>query len=205
MIRESGKMQIVSGRFCAIAQDTNTTEHINISENGGVSTSDEHSERIEIQLDSCEVPCVIQTNRSSDLFIGKEDVLDVAGIWRSTHVEIYGIRNRTDGSLYLAQPDAVESRKATLTIAGLVGVAFLVVMVAMIMHGERDIGVYVTMTIVGAAIVGIFYTLFSLGRWGLFSNTRVSEHTQSGGRREMEQAIDALRIKSDERHRITTL
>ena len=205
MIRESGLMQIVSGTLCAIAQGTKTTEHINVTESGGVSTSDEHSERIEIRLDSCEVPCVIQTNRSSDLFIGKEDVLDIAGIWRGSHIEIYGIRNRTDGSLYLVQPDAVESRKATLAVTGLVGLGFPVMIIAMAIHGERDIGVYVAMTIAGAAIVAIFYTLFSLARWGLFSNARISEHTQSGGRREMEQAIDALRITSDERQRITTL
>ncbi|WP_321886995.1 hypothetical protein [Paraburkholderia bannensis] len=205
MIRESGVMQVVSGKLHSIAQEMKTTEHINVSESGSVSSSDEHSERIEIRLDSCEVPCVIQTSRCSDLFIGEDDALDIAGIWRSTHIDIYGIRNLTDGSLYLAQPDAVESRKVSLTMAALFGMVFLVMMVALAIHGERDPGAYAALTMVGAVIVGILYILFSLRRWGLFGNSRISEHTQSGGRHELMQAHGALRITSGERHLITPL
>lgn len=205
MIRESGVMQVVSGQLRMIAQATNTTAHINASDSGGVSTSDEHSERIEIRLDSCDVPCVIHTNRCADLFIGEHDALDIAGIWRSTHIDIYGIRNRTDGSLYLAQPDAVASRKASLTITGFSGVALLAMLAGIVIHGERDIGVLITLTIACAAIVGIIYAVFSLSRWGLFDNARIREHTQRGGHDEMKLADAALGITADERHRITPL
>lgn len=198
-------MKVVSGRMVSISQRTITTTRASFNEDGGVATSDENSEYIEIKLDTHDKPFVINSNRSSDLFIGKDDALDMAGVCQGGHVDIYGIRNVTDGSVYIVRPEKVENRSATYAITGVSALVSLGVIGMMAFDGVRDLTAYLSVVVCGLFVLAMIYCIFSLRRWGVIGNERIGKHTQKGDAQEMECARFALQLTIDERRRITPL
>lgn len=205
MIYEPGLMQVVSGRVVSVSQRTVSTEHVNVTPSGGVSTSEQNSEYIEINLDTHHEPFAVNSNGSRNFFIGSDDVLDIAGIWQGSHIDIYGIRNVTDGSVYVVRPERVESRSISYTVAAFVGLLGCGAAAWFAIDGERDPGVYFSLIMMTLLAAAGAYCIFSLRRWGVFSNAIIREHTQEGDKKEMKQAQAELRLTREERSRITPL
>jgi hypothetical protein len=205
MIHEPGLMQLLTGRVISIKQNTKSSHHTSIGESGAVQSHDVYSELIEIAIDTCDQPFILNTDKTSNFFIGQDDVLDISGIWQGDRFEIYGIRNKIDGSVYLVSPDKVESRKTSYYIIGFIGVGALI-MVAYVSIADRlGIDAILQMLAVLAFALVLMFCIFSLGRWGIMSNKMIGEHTQEGDKSEMVRAKLTLGVTTDEQNRVTTL
>lgn len=205
MIYESGLMQVISGRVISVKQNTVTTEETFVTNSGAMRQSEVGSEYVDIFVDTHDEPFSINTGNSRNFFIGKGDLLDVACIWRSTYTDIYGIRNLTDGSIYIARPESVESRSFSYTATWGSAIICCMAMGLMVIEGVRDPVAYLLALIMSPFFVLMTFCIFSLRRWGLLSNEIASAHTQEGGEEEMKLAQDMLKVTREELPKITPL
>jgi hypothetical protein len=205
VIYESGLMQVVSGRLISTRQHTVTTEETFLTNSGAMRQSEVGSECVDVFIDNHNEPFSINTGNSRDFFMGKGDLLDIACIWRSTYTDIYGIRNLTDGSIYIARPEAVESRSFSYTATWGSALICCIVMGLMVIEGVRDPVAYLVALIMSPFFVLMTFCIFSLRRWGLLSNEIVSAHAQEGGEEEMKLAQDMLKVTREEFPKITPL
>lgn len=205
IIYEPGLMQVASGRVVFVKHRTVTTDEVSVTANGAVATSEQKSQYIEIQLDTHHEPFAINTTRNADFFIGEGDEVNIAGIWQGSHIDIYGIRNATDGSIYVARPERVESRSISYGASGLMALGCLGCIVWFAVDEGLDLATLAYLVFLSVLITAGVFCIFSLRRWGVFSNDIISEHTQAGDKEEMERAQSELRLTRDERRRITPL
>jgi hypothetical protein len=205
MIYESGLMQIVSGRVVSTKQHTVTTEEIFFTNSGAMRQSEVGSEYVDIFVDTHNEPFSINTSNSRNFFIGKGDLLDIACIWRSTYTDIYGIRNLTDGSVYIARPEAVESRSFSYTATWGSALICCMAMASMVIEGVRDPVAYLVALIMSPFFILMVFCIYSLRRWGLLSNEIAGAHTQEGGEEEMKLAQEMLKVAPEELPMITPL
>jgi hypothetical protein len=167
--------------------------------------TDVGSQYVVLVLDGVDTPLTLNSFDPCTLFIAEGDALEVAGIRRGNRVDIYGIRNLTDGSVYLVRPAEMVSRFGSYFVAGVCAFAACGTSVMVAWNGERDPVAYLQVIGIAAAIASVPFGLGWLGRRLGYSNRAVESHAQSGGTLEMIDTQSTLRLTPDELKRIRRL
>lgn len=128
-------MQFTSGTVISASQKSIV---INVwSPNVGPTT--DRNEEITLRLDSIERPLILKTSNTHELFIAKDDRLDVACVEYPDRLAVVGIRNVTDGSEYLVRTaNVIGVRRDIYTaIFGAITWAFCVSLVCFVQRSTR--------------------------------------------------------------------
>jgi hypothetical protein len=80
-----------------------------------------NSDLLTLRLGGQAQPFVLQTLDAARLFVGAGDEVEIAGVPQSGGVLIYGVRNLTDGVVYLVHPYAPWRRRAAHVFAAILG------------------------------------------------------------------------------------
>ena len=195
-------MQIVSGRVAAASQKSVVIEVY--SQNLGWTT--DQNEEVTLRLDSVDIPFMLKTRKTRSIFIAKDDQLDIVYVEHPDRLAIYGIRNVTDGSVYLVRTAKAASARADIvvTIACLVIVGIccgIVGLVAGSTDGLLDLSIVFGGTVIGLFVLSaILRSLFGLIAW-----PDIRRLAQPGGKHEMNAARKALAIAPKEGRHIRFL
>lgn len=191
-------MQIASGCVTSISQKTINTKVW--SNNLGMTT--QSIEEIALQLDTLDAPLTLRTDGTRNLFIVAGDRLSVAYTECRDRPAIYGIRNVTDGSLYLVRPAKVAGARTDVFVTLFLLVTMVFVAGIMSAVSRRTDGMLDMFAWFGAGAIGLF-VLSTILRivFGVIVWPEIRRLAQPGGKREMNAASRALSIApSDTRH-----
>ncbi len=188
-------MQIATGAVTSVSQNTIRTKVW--SNNLGWTT--QGIEEIVLQLDTFDAPLTVRTDSARSLFIGAGDRLNVAYVRSPDRAAIYGIRNVTDGSVYLVRTAEVAGARTDIfvTIAILVAMAFVTGIMSALQRstdGMLDMVAWFGSTAIGLFVLStILRTMFGVIAW-----PEIRRLTQPGGKREMNAARHALSLTHDD-------
>ncbi|CAI8693705.1 hypothetical protein C5615_34245 [Burkholderia cepacia] len=194
-----GSMRIASGCVTSVSQKTISTQVW--SNNLGWTTRS--IEEIALQLDAFEAPLTLRTSATRSLFIVAGDRLDVAYTEGQDRLAIYGIRNVTDGSVYLVRPAKIAGARIDVfvTLFLLVALVFILGIMSAVSHGKGGM-LDAAMWFAGGAI-GLFLLSTMLRTvFGVIVWPEIRRLAQPGGKREMHAALDALSLAADDTRRI---
>ncbi|AFQ51389.1 hypothetical protein [Burkholderia cepacia] len=184
-------MRIASGCVTSVSQKTISTKVW--SNNLGWTT--QSIEEIELRLDAFDAPLTLRTGGTRNLFVVAGDRLDVAYAEGRDNLAIFGIRNVTDGSIYLVRLARVASARTDVivTIGVLIAVAFVIGIMSALQgstDGMLDIFAWFGGTALGfLALSTILRSVFGVIAW-----PEIRRLNQPGGRREMNAAKNALSL-----------
>lgn len=189
-------VQLVSGSVVSVSQKPIVIDVW--SPNLGPTTDE--IEQITFRLDSVDLPLVLKAGKTREFFVANGDRLDVACIPFPDRLAILGIRNASDGSLYMVRTaNVVSARREIYTTIGAVliwGIAS-----AVIGFVQRSTHLIVDSFVIGAAVsVGlgavsaIVRLLFG---WSVWPDIR--KLVQPGRKLEMDAARQALALQPRER------
>lgn len=188
-------MRIASGRVTSVGQKTISTKVW--SNNLGWTT--QGIEEIALRLDTCDAPLTLRTDATRNLFIVAGDRLNVACMEDRDHLSIYGIRNVTDGSVYLVRPARVLGARIDriVTICVLIAVAFVIgIMSALARSTDGMLDMFAWF---GGAALGCFVSSTILRSvFGVIVWPDIRRLNQPGGKREMTAASNALSLAPEE-------
>ncbi|MGF6649430.1 hypothetical protein [Paraburkholderia sp. GAS82] len=189
-------LRVVSGSVLSVSQKSIITD--GFSTNGAPVKFD--SEGIALRLDLVQMPLTVNTTRASDIFIAAGDKLDVACFEEPDRLQIYGIRNNTDGSVYLARTAQVASaRWEVASVPLLLGASLIMAAIGHFFGLDRDF-LLKGVLLFGVLPPAVICTIGAVAR--LFGHAAMPEirgHAQPGGRHEMIAARQALAITQEER------
>ncbi len=112
-------MRHCRGRIDGVATERQTTEGL-LSTDLPISVT-LNSDLLTLRLDGQAQPFVLQTLDAARLFVAAGDEVEIAGVPQSGGVLIYGVRNLTDGVVYLVHPYAPRRRRAAHVFAAMLG------------------------------------------------------------------------------------
>lgn len=192
-------MQVVKGRVKSASQKLIETRGSDA--NGGTTTYD--SQSIALRLDGQPLALMLNTTKAADIFVGHDDELDVACLPFADRLEIYGIRNRTDGSVYLARTAHVASaRWERLGFAIMLPTALIAALIGHFNGVGRVESLWVFLGL-GLGFPALVRLVSAIARlFGFVAMPEARGHAQPGGHREMRAAREALAITQDEQDRI---
>jgi hypothetical protein len=163
-------------------------------------------EEIALQLDAFDAPLVLRTSGTHRLFIVTGDRLNVAYAEGRNRLAVYGIRNRTDGSVYLVRPAKVAAARTDVFVTLFILVTLALVAGIMSAIARNTDGMVDAITWFGAGTIGLFVLSTILRTtFGLIAWPEIRRLTQPGGRREMNAARRALSLASAETRNIRFL
>ncbi|HEF5874081.1 TPA: hypothetical protein SAY52_004748 [Burkholderia cenocepacia] len=195
-------LRITSGCVTSVVQKTISTEVW--SNNLGWTT--QSIEEIALQLDAFDAPLVLRTSGTHRLFIVTGDRLNVAYAEGRDRLTVYGIRNRTDGSVYLVRPAKVAAARTDVFVTLFILVTLALVAGIMSAIARNTEGMVDAITWFGAGTIGLFVLSTILRTtFGLIAWPEIRRLTQPGGRREMNAARRALSLASAETRNIRFL
>ncbi|WP_175786872.1 hypothetical protein [Burkholderia anthina] len=184
-------MQTASGCVTSVSQKTISTKVW--SNNLGWTT--QGIEEIALRLNTLDAPLTLRTNATRNLFIVAGDRLKVAYTERGDHLAVYGIRNVTDGSVYLVRPARTLSARidVIVTIGVLIAAALAIGVMSAVARstdGMLDIFAWFGATAIGLFVLStILRAVFGLVVW-----PEIRRLNQPGGKREMDAARHALSL-----------
>lgn len=188
-------MQIASGCVTSVSQKTIRTRVW--SNNLGRTT--QSIEEITLQLDTFDAPLTLRTNSTQSLFVVAGDRLEVAYAQIQDRRAIFGIRNVTDGSVYLV-------RTAKVAAARIDGVAMIGLMVAMSL--AIALGSAVLRSTEGALEASVWFGIAAVSLFVLSTTLRtvfgviiwpeIRRLRQPDGKREMNAARHALSLANED-------
>lgn len=188
-------MQVASGRVTSVSQKTLRTKVW--SNNLGMTT--QSIEEIALQLDTVDAPLTLRTDGTRNLFIGAGDRLTVAYAQGQDQRAIYGVRNETDGSVYLVRPaKVVGARTDAIAILGLLVCIPLVIGIMASVERRTDMIVEMFAWFGGTAIGLFALSTILRSAFGLIAWPEIRRLRQPGGKREMTAASNALSLAPDE-------
>ncbi|MGN6648674.1 hypothetical protein [Trinickia sp.] len=191
----SSAVQMVSGKVVSVNQETVSIEVW--SPNIGPTTDED--EQVTLRLDSVDRPLILKTGNTEDLFIGAGDQLDVACIEAPERFAILGIRNRTDGSIYLVRTAHVVSarREVYTTVGCLIACGIISGMMCFVERSTRHVLDSFLFFAAGCAGLGALSVVIRLlFRQSIWPDIR--KLVQPGGKREMQAAREALELGPEE-------
>lgn len=195
-------MQIISGRVTGVSQKSNVIDVY--SQNVGWTT--EQNEEIALRLDSEALPLILKTDSTRDIFVAKDDRVEIACIKQADRLAIFGIRNATDDSVYLVRTSKVSGARIDLMVL------VAVVLVSAICCGivgvvarslDHMLDIYLDFVGVGVGLYVLSTVLRSVFGFVIWPGIR--KLAQPGGRREMIAAKKALALSSTEDRNIRYL
>lgn len=195
-------MQTVSDCVTSVSQKTLSTKVW--SYNLGWVT--ESVEEITLQLDAFEAPLVLRTSGTRHLFIAAGDRLNVAYSEGGDRLAVYGIRNTTDGSVYLVRPAKVAAARTDMfaTLFLLVALVFVFGIISAVARSTD--GIVDPILWFGAGTIGLFVLGTILrAAFGLIPWPEIRRLAQPGGKREMNAAKHALSLANTETRNIRFL
>ncbi|WP_082742319.1 hypothetical protein [Burkholderia sp. MSMB1078WGS] len=194
-------LRIASGCVTSVGQKTTSTKVW--SNNLGWTT--QGIEEISLQLDACDAPLVLRTSGARRLFVVAGDRLDVAYVEDRDRLAVYGIRNTTDGSIYLVRPAKVAAARTDMFVTLFIFVA--VMLASGIMSAvARTNGIVDAIAWFGAGTIGLFVLSTILRTvFGLIAWPEIRRLAQPGGKREMNAAKRALSLANTEARNIRFL
>lgn len=195
-------MQTVSDCVTSLSQKTLSTKVW--SNNLGWTT--QSVEEITLQLDAFEAPLVLRTSGTRRLFITAGDRLNVAYCEGGGRRAVYGIRNTTDGSVYLVRPAKVAAARTDMfaTLFLLVALVFVFGIISAVARSTD--GIVDPILWFGAGTIGLFVLGTILrAAFGLIPWPEIRRLAQPGGKREMNAAKHALSVANTETRNIRFL
>ncbi|OXI40175.1 hypothetical protein CFB49_18990 [Burkholderia sp. AU17457] len=195
-------MQIASGCVTSVSQTTISTKVW--SNNLGWTT--QSIEEIALQLDTFDALLTVRTDSTRSLFIVAGDRLTVAYARSGDRARLYGIRNVTDGSVYLVRTAQVAgARTDTFVTIGMLCVILCVTGILSAVQRSTDGMLDISMAF-GATAIG-FFVLSAMLRavFGVVVWPEIRRLKQPGGRREMNAAKHALSLANTETRNIRFL
>jgi hypothetical protein len=188
-------MQIVSGAVISVSQKR---VEIDVwSPNIGRTT--DQNEQITFRLDAIDLPLILKTGKTHELFVAHGDRLDVACIECSDHLAILGIRNVNDGSIYMVRTANVVSVRREIYMSIFAVIAFGIAS-GVIGLAQRSMHAAVDLFLIGAAVSVGFGAVSAIVRllsgWSVWPDLR--KLVQPGGKREMDAARLALALEPKE-------
>ncbi|MDF3083112.1 hypothetical protein [Burkholderia sola] len=195
-------LQIASGCVTSVGQKTVSTEVW--SNNLGWTT--QGIEEITLQLDAFDTPLVLRTNGTQRLFIVAGDRLNVAYAEGGDRLAVYGIRNTTDGSVYLVRPAKIAAARTDrfVMLFSLIALAFVFGIMSAVARSTD--GMVDAIAWFGAVVIGLFVLSTILRTaFGLIVWPEIRRLTQPGGKREMNAAKHALSIANADTRNIRFL
>ncbi len=192
-------MRIASGSVMSVSQKTINTKVW--SNNLGWTT--QSIEEIALRLDAFDAPLTLRTSGTRNLFLVAGDQLNVAYAEGLDSLAIYGIRNVTDGSVYLVRPARVAGARTdvAVTIGALICLTLVTGILSAVQRstdGMLDIFAWF-----GAAVIGFFVASTILRSvFGLIVWPEIRRLKQPGGKREMNAARNALSLAPEDTPRI---
>ncbi|WP_175965829.1 hypothetical protein [Burkholderia sp. BCC0322] len=188
-------MQIASGRVTSVSQQTISTEVWS----NNLGWTRQSIEEIALQLDTHDAPLTVRTSGTRNLFIVAGDRLTVAYAPNQDRRAIYGIRNTTDGSVYLVRTAKVASGRTDVfvTIGLLVALAFIGGIMCAVSRSTS--GMLDAFAWFASGAIGLF-VLSTLLRivFGVIVWPEIRRLAQPGGKREMNAARHALSLAKED-------
>lgn len=195
-------LRIASGCVTSVGQKTVSTAVW--SNNLGWTTRS--IEEITLQLDAFDTPLVLRTSGTQRLFIVAGDRLNVAYAEGGDRPAVYGIRNTTDGSVYLVRPAKVAAARTDLFVTLFILATLVFVFGIMTAVARSTAGMFDAMAWCVASTIGLFVLSTILRTvFGLIAWPEIRRLTQPGGKREMNAAKHALSFANAETRNIRFL
>lgn len=197
-----GTVQTVSGAVTSVSQKL---VEIDVwSPNMGPTT--DQNDQITFRLDAIDLPLILKTGKTRELFVANGDRLDVAYIECSDRLAILGIRNVNDGSVYMVRTANVVSVRREIYMSIFAVIAFGIAS-GVIGLAQRSAHAAVDSFLIGAAVsVGfgaVSVIVRSLSGRSVWPDIR--KLVQPGGKREMDAARQALAPEPKEERAIRFL
>ncbi|HEY3536718.1 MAG TPA: hypothetical protein VGL01_04750 [Trinickia sp.] len=197
-----GAVQTVSGAVISVSQKPIVIDVW--SPNIGPTT--DQVEQITFRLDSIDLPLILRTGKTRELFVANGDRLHVACIAFPDRLAILGIRNVNDGSVYMVRTANVVSTRREIYTA-IFAVVVWGMASAVIGFVQRSTHLAVDSFLIGAAVsvgFGAVSTIVrSLFGWSVWPDIR--KLVQPGGKHEMHAAGQALGLGPKEERTIRFL